>query len=136
MIFREMTQEDIDFVKDHSASRGIFNKMPQQIEFCYALEHEDKILAIGGITLINLTTAWCWLDMTCYAGNHIIVVYRVVKEWLNKLAEDKKLKRLQCYVEPDFPEAIRMVKHLGFKYEYPMPSFIGDKPALMFARII
>lgn len=135
MKFRETTQEDIDFVADHSVSRGIAKHQPECIDYCYTLEHEDKPLGIGGFRLINLTTAWCWLDLTDLAGSHVIVCYRVIKEWIDEFVKEYGIKRLQCYVEPDFPEAIRMVKHLGFEYESTMPYFVNDKSAEMFIRI-
>ncbi|KKL27675.1 hypothetical protein LCGC14_2382790 [marine sediment metagenome] len=134
MEFRELKQEDIDAVKDNSVSRGILSKQPEVIDFGYTLEHEGKILGIGGIRLINTTTAWAWVDLTHYAGERIITVYRVIKEWMEILAKDKGIKRLQAYIETDFEEAIRLVKHLGFHYEYTMSKFVGNKPACMFVR--
>lgn len=134
MIFRETIQKDIDFVADHSVSRGISKHQPERIDYCYTLEHEGKVLCIGGFRLINLTTAWCWLDLTDVAGVYIIVCYRVIKEWLDIFVEEHGIKRLQCYVECDFPEAIRMVEHLGFKEESVMKNFVGDKGAYMYVK--
>lgn len=134
MEFRELKQEDINAVKDDSISRGILSKQPEVIDFSYALEHEGKILGIGGIRLINLTTAWCWLDLTHYAGKHITTVYRVIKEWTDILVKDKGIKRLQAYIETDFPEAIRIVEHLGFHLESTMPNFVDGKPAYLFVK--
>jgi len=138
MNFRESTPEDIEFVADHSISRGIAKCQPEQIEYCYTLEHEGKVLGVGGFRLINLTTAWCWTDWTYFTGKHIIVCYRVVKEWIDIFIEEHKLKRLQAYVECDFPEAIRMVEHLGFEKEFdkPMKNFVGDKDAFLYVRIM
>lgn len=134
MEFGELTQADIDAVKGNSISRGILSKQPQEIDFSYALRHEGKVLVIGGIRLINTTTAWCWVDLTHHAGERIITVYRAIKEWMEILCRDKGIKRLQCYVEIDFEEAMRLVKHLGLRYEFTMPYFVGKKPAYMFVR--
>ncbi len=134
MKFRELKQEDIDAVKNDSISRGVLSKQPEIIDFSYALEHEGKILGIGGIRLINLTTAWCWIDLTHYAGKHITTVYRVIKEWTEILVKDKGIKRLQCYIETDFPEAIRIVEHLGFYQESVMRKFVGNKPAFLYVK--
>lgn len=83
-----------------------------------------------------MTTAWAWVDLTHYAGEHIIVVYRVIKEWMEILAKDKGIKRLQCYCECDFPEAIRTIEHLGFEKEFtkPMKRFVGEKPAFLYMK--
>lgn len=134
MNFRESTQEDITYIADHSVSRGIFKKQPDEIDFCYTLEHENEPLGIGGIRLINTTTAWCWVDLSDKAKDHIIIIYRVIKEWMDIVCKEKGIKRLQAYIEYDFPEAVRMVEHLGFHMEFVMPRFINDKSAYMYVR--
>ncbi len=136
MNFRELKQSDIDFVADHSVSRGILSKQPEIIDFSYTLEHEGEILGIGGIRLINETTAWGWLDLTTYAGNHITTVYRVIKEWMEIICKEKGIKRLQAYIEMDFPEAVRTVKHLGFEQESIMKNFVGNKDAYMYVKFM
>ncbi len=136
MDFRELKQSDIDFVADHSVSRGILSKQPEIIDFSYALEHEGEILGIGGIRLINETTCWLWLDLTTYAGSHITTVYRVIKEWLAILMKDKGIIRAQAYIECNFPQAIRMVEHLGLHRESIMENFVGDKPAYLFVKFM
>ncbi len=138
MKFRETTQEDLDFVANHSVSRGIQKQQPEQIDYCFTLEHEGKPLGVGGFRLINLTTAWCWTDWTYFSGSHIIVAYRVIKEWIDIFVKEHGIKRLQAYIECDFPEAIQMVEHLGFKKEFekPMKNFVGDKDAFLYVRLI
>ena len=135
MKFRETTQEDLDFVANHSVSRGILKRQPECIDYCFTLEHEGKPLGIGGFRFINTTTAWAWLDMTDLAGEYIIVAYRIIKEWMEIFVKEHGIKRLQAYVELDFPEAIRMAQHLGFEKEGIMKNFIGDKDASMYSRI-
>ncbi len=136
MEFRETIQADLDYLADHSVSRGVQKQQPEQIDYMFTLEHEGVILAVGGFRLINLTTAWCWLDLSDESGKHIRPVYRVVKEWIDKFVETHKIKRLQAYIEPNFPQAIRTAEHLGFKWESTMPNFIDNQPALMYVRLI
>jgi len=135
MIFRELRQSDIDYVKDHSISRGVLNKQPERTDFLYTLEHEGEILGIGGIRLIIPTTAWCWIDLTVHATEHIITVYRVVREWMDVLIEQHHIKRLQAYIEPDFPEAIRMIQRLGFEWESNMRNFLPNGDAYMYTKL-
>ena len=135
MEFRETTQEDLDFVANHSVSRGILKRQPECIDYCFTLEHKGKPLGIGGFRFINITTAWCWLDMTDLAGEYIIVAYRVIKEWMEIFVKEHKIKRLQAYIELDFPEAIRMAQHLGFEKESIMRNFVGDKDVSMYTRV-
>lgn len=134
MNFRKMTQPDVDFVKEHSISRGIVGKQPESIDYGYTLEHEGKVLGIGGFRLINMTTAWAWTNWTHLAREHLVVAYRTVKEWLEIFAKEHNLKRLQAYVEVDFEEAIRMVTHLGFHKESTMLNFVGNQSAYLYVR--
>ena len=136
MNFRETTTEDLVYVASHSVSRGIQKYCPEQIDYCFTLEHEGKPLAVGGFRLINLTTAWAWLDISDTAEGHIIPLYRATKEWIEIFAAEHGLKRLQAYVECDFEEAVSMVKHLGFNRESTMQNFIGNEPAYLYARLL
>lgn len=136
MKFREMTQSDVDYVKDHSISRGIASKQPAQTDFCYALEHEGKVLGVGGFRLINLSTAWCWLDVSDQNQPYWPESYVIMKEWIDIFAKQHNIRRLQAYIECDFEKAIRMVKQLGFEQESVMKNFVGDKDAFMYLRLI
>ncbi|MBN2591588.1 MAG: GNAT family N-acetyltransferase [Sedimentisphaerales bacterium] len=131
-----MTKEDYEYLKDHSASRGIFKNTPEKVDYSYSLEHEGTLLGSGGFQLINTTTAWCWLDLTIHAKNYMTEVYRLIKEWIEIFVKDKEVKRLQAYVDPEFPEAIKTVEHLGFKYECDMELFYGDRNAYLYKRLI
>lgn len=138
MNFRETTQADLDFVAEHSISRGVQKDQPQQTDYCYTLEHDGKVLIIGGFRLINSTTAWAWLDLTDASGGHIVTVYRVIREWADKFVKTHGIKRLQAYIECDFEEGKRLAQHSGFEKEFekPMKNFVGNKDAFMYVRFI
>jgi hypothetical protein len=136
MNFRESTQEDMEYMASHSIGRGISKYQPVCTSYTYTLEHDGAPLGIGGFQLVNLTTAWCWFDMSDLSREHTITCYRTIKEWMDIWVKEHGVKRLQAYVECDFDEAIRTVQHLGFKKESIMHSFIDDKPAFMYVRIM
>lgn len=136
MIFREMNKEDYEYLKDNSASRGIFKNTPEVTEYSYSLEHEGKLLASGGFRLINKTTSWCWIDLTHHAESHITTLYITISKWIDEFVKDKGIKRLQAYIDPQFPEAIRLVQHLGFERESNMKNFYGDRDAFLYVRLI
>jgi len=137
MKFREMTESDIEFMAVHSASKGIFDKMPSQIAYAYAVEQDGVVLGVGGIQLINSVTAWVWVDISEYGRTMMKSGYRIIKEWLDELIKIHKLKRLQAYVRLDFPEAIRMIEHLGFKIECVMKKFTDDgKDAFLYVKFM
>ncbi len=136
MKFREAIQPDFDYLADHSVSRGIQKHAPEQIEYTYTLEHEGIPLCIGGFRMINVTTAWCWVDLSSDAGSHLLAVYRTIREWIESFCKENKIVRLQAYVECDFTQAISMVQHLGFTKECIMERFMGDKDAFLYKRIL
>jgi len=137
MNFREMTQSDVEFMKEESLGRGILTKQPEVTDYTFTLEHEGKILGVGGIRLILPTTAWAWVDITKYAEGHMILGYRVIKKWMESLVAEHGIKRLQAYVEPDFPEGIRMVEHLEFERESILEKFLPDgRDAFLYVRLL
>lgn len=135
MELRETEQADMDFMAKHSVSRGD-KSQPKELDYTYTLFHEDKLLGIGGIKLLNMTTAWCWVNISEEAQGHMVMGYRVIKEWLDGLIKVHKLKRLMAAVQIDFPEAIRMVEHLGFTQECVMKNWKGEKSAFLYALIL
>lgn len=136
MKFRETTQEDLDFVANNSISRGVSGKPFDSEDYCYTLEHEGNILGVGGFRLINSVTAWCWLDLTEHSKNHIIVGYRVIKEWIDVFVKEHELKRLQAYVRVGFEKGIRTAEHLGFEREFVMENFTPEGDAIMYRRLL
>ncbi|MDD5459418.1 MAG: hypothetical protein PHF37_08515, partial [Phycisphaerae bacterium] len=102
--------------------------------FCWTLEHEEKVLGIGGIKMVNNTTAICWFDLSKYAGEHIVVCYRVIKEWIPIVCKEKKIRRLEAYVKAGFEAGVRTVEHLNFDFEHRKKKYIGDIAADCYVR--
>jgi len=134
MIFRPAIQEDLDYMADHSTSRGVQKNHPEQTSYIYTLEDNGIPLGIGGFQLINHYTAWCWVDISPVGHENVRMSYRTIKNGIENFAIEHELTRLQAYVECDFPQAILMVKHLGFTEESIMKNFVGDKDAFMYVR--
>ena len=134
MELRETTIEDLQFVAEHSISRGA-KEVPEQTDFWYTIEHDGEIMCTGGFRLINMTTAWCHVNLTDCSGGHIVHLYRIIRDWIDNFVKEHNIRRLQSYVMCDFEEGIRMVEHLGFTKESIMLGFSGNKPAYMFVRL-
>ena len=135
MKLRPMTFVDACYADNHSISHGIASKEPPISDLSVTLEDDGKIMAVGGVRLINLTTAWCWVNLTHDAVKNIISVYREITEWLDEITKEHNIKRLQAYVDVDFPEGIKLLEHLKFTKESVMDKFSGDKDAFMYKRI-
>ncbi len=134
MEFRDIKESDFAFVAEHTASRGCCAKRPVNLDFLVALEHEGNVLAIGGVLLLNPSTSWAWLDLTTFAEGHMVVVFRTIRDWLDKMAEMHGITRMMAAVEIDFAEANRTVEHLGFHRESVMSRFFDDKDAYMYVK--
>ena len=134
MIFRDTIQSDLDYMATHTMSRGVQKSCPEQISYMYTLEDDGVPLGIGGFQLLNKYSSWCYVDISPTGHKNIILSYRTIKEKINEFCKEHNLRRLQAYVECDFPEAIRLVEHLGFTNESRMKNFVGNKDAYMYAR--
>jgi L-amino acid N-acyltransferase YncA len=131
MIVRDATPADIAEVARTSISRGM-KQVPDWTWATYALEHEGKVLTVGGLILVNETTAWFWFNNAAAAREHMIGVYRFVRDWLKKLMDLHGIKRCMASVDSTFPEAILMVEHLGFRQESILEKFYGDVDGYMY----
>ena len=135
MLIRDATPEDSDSVSERSVSRNCVGAIPKTIDLSYAIDHKGVTLAVGGIKLLNATTAWCWMDWSEECLRETALVYRTVRDWLEALIEDMDLVRVQAAVRTDFDRAIRTVEHLGFERESIMRNFFGEKDAYLYAKI-
>ena len=136
MIFRTAIPQDYEYMSVHCANRRTEIKQLDAIDYIYALEHKGKPLMVGGFRFVTPTTAWCWIDLSDELDGHLIPTYRVIKEWINEFAKDHEIKRLQAFVRTDFPEAEKMMRHLGFGRESTMKNFFGDDDGYMYVRVI
>jgi hypothetical protein len=129
MNFRAMTQQDLDFTAEHSINRGVLKNQPKETDLAYTLEHEGNVLIVGGFKLINHTSALCWLSMTCFAGDHIIMVFRTIKEWIEILCKEKGIQCLMAFVDAGFEAGETTVRHLGFEKQCRIRNYSDTGPA-------
>lgn len=129
------TDADLKAMGKQSVSRGCLGSIPETTDFVYALKHRRELLAVGGIKLMNPTSAWAWLDLAPPALKHKTAVFQAIRDYLDGLMNKSGLTRLMAAVEVDFPEALRFAEHLGFRYESRMENWIGDKAAYMVVRL-
>ena len=80
MIFREATQEDLEYMAEHSINRTVDRKQMERVDYIFTLEHDGNILGIGGFRMIIPTTAWVWVDLSEYGVKHLRDSYRVMQE--------------------------------------------------------
>jgi len=134
MQLREAIQADLEYMAGHSISRGQ-KEFPVSIDVVFCLEHDGLILGTGGIKMMTPTVAWCWMDWSHDAMEHLYGGYRILSEWLGKMIETHNIKRLMAAVECDFPQAVNTVEHLGFERESIMKNWVDGRPAFLYVRL-
>ena len=134
MKFREATIEDYESMVNLSINQRADRKMDLPLDSFYTLEHDGKILFVGGYRMIVPTTAWCWLDFTEYGVKRIKDSYRTINEFTEQWVKLNGVSRLQAFTHNGEKE-IRLVKHFKFKQECIMKNFYGDEDAILFARV-
>jgi len=134
MEFRALTQADLEYVQEHSTCPDNHKKPIQETGWSVALVHEDKTLVIGGVELLSPTCGWAWFEMSRDAIEHIVTVYRTIKDWLAICCKEQGIRRLMCAVEVGFEEAERTVEHLGYHVESRMPKYKDDRPADLWVK--
>jgi len=135
MDIRLATDDDLKAMADDSISRGCLGQIPDTTDFAYAIEDDGALLAVGGVQLMNPTTAWAWIDLAAQAPDKMVGLFRLIRDHLDSLMREKGLTRLMAAVLVDFPEAVRLVEHLGFVRESRMARWLGDKAAFMYVRL-
>jgi hypothetical protein len=136
MQLREATSHDITLVQAITTSGSIGQDVPLLIDLCWALEHDSTLLMVGGFKLIAPGVAWCWMSWTPAVREHVYHAYRVVLEWTDLAMRAHGIRRLMAAVDPDYPEAVRTITHLGFHRESIMEHWFGvDQSAHMYVKL-
>ena len=104
----EATLDDVQEVAKTSISRGL-KALPPNHEWCYALKHDGVVLGVGAIRPLTPNAAIVWIDLAEAARDHMIVVYRLLKDFVEAWLSGHEVVRLMATIEPDFAEAIRLV---------------------------
>lgn len=137
MNFRQLQESDIAFMAEHAMFDKSHWKKPEgEIAYNYTLEHEGKVLAIGGFVMIGKTCAIPWFDLSEFAKENIIITYRVIAEWSENFCREKGVKRMMAFVEVGFEAGARFCEHQRFHIEHRMPKYEDDKPFDMWVKFI
>ena len=145
MEFRAISDEDIDYMKEHSSTPEFYKQIPEETEFSYALVHDDKTLVVGGFRLMNKTTCVNWFDISDVGYKNIVQVVRTIKEWSEGYTDkDGKhhvgfyemmgILRAEAYVRSGHLEGERFVKHFDFTHERVVLKYFGEDPANLFVK--
>jgi hypothetical protein len=102
---------------------------------CYTALHNGNVACCFGAVPLNRGTAEGWMLTSYIVESNPISLTRGARRYINKIAIDMQLHRLQFVVDNSNVLAIRWTKALGFTEEGLMKNYGPDKSDhFMFAR--
>ncbi len=140
MIIRDLQDGDLEYVRENPLEGAVKN-YPKMIPTppAYTIIFNDKIVGVGGAIILweGVGEFWLMLTKDCQReGLFGIVALDSVKKKVEEIIEEYKIRRAQCTVRVDFPQARKMVEFLGFKQEGLQRNYTPDScDVWMYARI-
>lgn len=103
---------------------------------CAILAPDGTVLCVGGVITDESWPhrAIGWTVLSAHAGPFMRAVTRAVRDWLAQRPE----RRVEFYVDAQFPQGVRWAHLLGFTLETPLPMrhFLPNgNGAYMFGRV-
>lgn len=100
---------------------------------CFSGAVAGEIIGSAGLIKVHEYRAIAWAILTNEASKHFVSIHKAAKAFF----ADQPFKRVEAYVDEDFPAATRWVKALGFQLETEhLRYFLPDgRSAALWARI-
>lgn len=86
-------------------------------------EDTGLVVAVGGVLPLWKGVGDVWMVGSDLIDQHPKALYRLAASMLREATVGLELRRLQCSVDPMFPEHIRFIERLGFVSEGLMRKF-------------
>ncbi len=140
MIIRDLQDGDLEYVRENPLEGAVKN-YPKMIPTppAYTIIFDDEIVGVGGMIILWKGVAEMWLMLTANCrkeGFFGIIAFEAIKNKVDEMLEEHKIRRAQATVRIDFPKAKKMVKALGFELEGIMKSYTPDGADVeLYARI-
>lgn len=137
---RDLQNGDIEYVRENPLEGAVKN-YPKMIPTppAFTALFEDKIVGVGGLLILwdGVGEMWLMLTADCKReGIFGIMALQAIKDKVDELIREHKMRRVQCTVRVDFPKARKMVEALGFTLEGLMRCYCPDgSDVWLFARI-
>lgn len=137
---RDLQNGDIEYVRENPLEGAVKNypKMTPTPP-AFTAEFEGKIVGVGGMIILWEGVGEMWLMLTADCkreGVFGIMAFETIRNKVNELIVEYKMRRVQCTVRIDFPKAKRMVEALGFRQEGIMLEYCPDScDVYLYARI-
>lgn len=90
------------------------------------------VIAVAGIVKLWEGRYMAWALMTPRVQDRALVIHRAVSRYLRQF----RCRRLECVIDPEFPESVEWARRLGFIYEGTMPGYAVDGRSMdMYVRL-
>jgi hypothetical protein len=123
MILRPATEADLIAARNDAIAPGVEKECPEDINHLDCIEHEGKVLAVGGAKMLNSHSAWVWVGLTSHAREHMVILYRAIRDWLDGF----NLELMMASVAVGFEEGERLAEHMDFMRQCRLPGYFGPK---------
>ena len=89
----------------------------------WSLLNEKGVIGCGGMVLGEWRKGTAWLLLSELFYGNVRIVYKTIKVKLQEVVEEKKLRRVDMYVDCSLPKAVRFGEALGFELEGRLRAF-------------
>lgn len=114
--------------------RTEMDKLPEQP--AYTARHEGKLLACAGVKIYWPGVGEAWAFISPEIVNYKRELLHYMRKYIAHIAETEGLWRIQVVVRKDFPQGLRLARHLGFEMEGKMEKYGTDGvDCFLFSRI-
>lgn len=135
---RKLQEGDIEYARRNPLEEAVkgYPDFPVPKENCYTGLVDGKIIGVYGVTVLWEGVGELWLILTKDVLNFKVETYKRLKQCVEELIGNCNLRRTQAVVRTDFPQAIKMMEHLGFEREGLLIDYCPDKcDVYMYAKI-
>lgn len=100
----------------------------------YSVFADGEIIGMGGVFMHWPGVGEAWALVSPEAKKHGIPFARAARRYLDQMAKDRKLERVQAAVQADFEDGLKFTEALGFRAEGLMEKFFHGKTFVRFAK--
>jgi hypothetical protein len=101
----------------------------------YSALAENKIIGIGGVFVLWPGNGEAWCLVSPEIQKHKFFFFRQSLRYLDMMARQHHLERIQAAVRVDFEAGLKFVEALGFQAEGIMEKYYRGRTFIRFAKI-
>jgi len=96
---------------------------------------DGEVVASAGVMIIWDRVGEAWTVTSPLVNKYASFFHKTIKDHLDKVINQYRLERVQCFVDKENKMATKWAEKLGFEYEGEMRKFFQGKTYLRYSRI-